>query len=312
MDKNELYEAIMDHVAKVVKKKICEYFDERPDNIISRTEEAIDQYVIELGRKALDIIASMTLEQQQKFMHADLYEKAWMYAFTRHGRLSLNLVESNIKNGYEAESTADLLKSTFDLSDFQVKVIDQFNLGIPNITVTRDAGTNHKEIAVIIPKIEKNLEEIREFMRLRGYTLIRRHVPYAEDFRQIYILFFTPIERIDVSEELQDGREYLYHMSNVDNRESIKKIGLIAKARYGLFDPEDEIEYPERVYLFTSLQLAEDTREDYSRQGMSCDLYKLSIKKLAERFKMYYDPLYGKEAVYIEQTVPPEFIEEIF
>ena len=165
---------------------------------------------------------------------------------------------------------------------------------------------------VVIPKLERNLNEIREFMRLHGYTLIRRYVPYAEDFRQIYVLFFTPIERIDVSKDFYDVQQHLYHVTGKEYRESIKEKGLIPKARYSLFNQEDGIEYPERVFLFTNKSYAEEMREDAKHRSYNCDIYVFNALEIAKKFPMFYDPLYGKIAVYVEKTIPPEFIEEIY
>lgn len=76
------------------------------------------------------------------------------------------------------------------------------------------------------------------------------------------MLFFTPIERIDVAKDFQDVRQKLYHVTGKEYRESIKEKGLIPKARYGLFNQEDGIEYPERMFLFTDKDYAEEMRAD--------------------------------------------------
>ena len=125
-------------------------------------------------------------------------------------------------------------------------------------------------------------------------------------------MFFTPIERIDVSKDFLDVHQHLYHVTGKEYRDSIKEKGLIPKARYGLFNEEDGIEYPERVFLFTNKDYAEDMRDDARQKGYDCDIFVFNAHDIAQRFPMFYDPLYGKIAVYVEKTIPPEFIEEIY
>lgn len=311
MNKKELYETVIKDIAKVIKRKIEEYASERSCDIISQTDDAIDNFIIDYGKKVMKIISNLSQKERMRFMQQDLQEAAWFYAFARHGKMSLNEVSKTTSKIFDAEETADELKSYFKLEDFQVRVMDQYELNLPNIIIQKEE-IFHQQILVTIPKVEDNLNEIREFMRLHGYALIRRYVPYATDARQIYILFFTPIERIDVSEEFLDEQKYLYHVSSKDYRESITKNGLLPKARYGLFDQEDGIEYPERVFLFTSRDYAEDMREDSNQKGYYCDIYKFKASEIAKQFHMFYDPLYGKIAIYVEKTVPPELIEEIY
>lgn len=310
MDKRKLYEKIMTDISKVVKRRIKEYAVRLPDDIISQTEDAIDRYVIDYGQKAMKIISELNPEERMRFMQLDVYEAAWFYAFSRYGKTALNEVKSP-SIVFDAKNTAEELKNYFDLDDFQVEVNDQFKLNLPNIIIKKEEQF-HQNIMVVIPKLERNLNEIREFMRLHGYTLIRRYVPYAEDFRQIYVLFFTPIERIDVAKDFQDVQQKLYHVTGKEYRKSIKEKGLIPKARYGLFNQEDGIEYPERVFLFTDKDYAEEMRANAKQRGYDCDIYAFNVSDIARRFPMFYDPLYGKIAIYVEKTISPELIEEIY
>lgn len=53
-------------------------------------------------------------------------------------------------------------------------------------------------------------------------------------------------------------------------------------------------------------------RDDARQKGYDCDIFAFNAHDIAQRFPMFYDPLYGKIAVYVEKTIPPEFIEEIY
>ena len=230
------------------------------------------------------------------------------YAITRHGKISLGVVESKQPvNAEDAQTVANDVKRIFKLEDFQVEVDDSMGLGIPNVLML--AGpTDWMSISIIVSDFENNMEVIDKFMESKGYTMIRKTRMGNENDPDtgFFVVIYTPIQRVEISKELSNV-PYLYHVSPIDNMENIHMNGLIPKARYGN-EEEGGIIYPERVYFFTSYNAAVEHKENMEMFGDYQDIYRFPTEAVADLMDIYYDPLYGKSAVYVEHTVPGNLI----
>ena len=309
MDKRQLYEDIMMKLSKVVKEQLNSFFENenKHKDIISKTEQALDDYVYDLADKAKRIISRMTPEQLNKF-NSSYDDNSRNFALTRYGIPSMSMLESRHYSNItkDASEVAADLKRIFKLDNFQVSVDDSLELNLPNVLLISER-TDFDAISLIISDIDNNFELIDNFMNKSGYTLTRKYTPVYNDGSAMYVLIYTPIKRINVSKELTN--KHLFHVSPSSEMMSIKEHGLIPKARYGT-DEEGGIIYPERIFFFLSEKDAIELKEYNECFGDSYEIYAVKTEDITSRMEVFYDPLYGKKAVYVEHSVPISLIKK--
>ena len=107
--------------------------------------------------------------------------------------------------------------------------------------------------------------------------------------------------------------KYFYHVTPSRNMSFIRKYGLVPQKRESEFNiTNEEIHYPERTYFFCSDD--DETAIEYAMMDMMSGNYhllKIDIKNFPESIPVYSDPLLGGNAVYIEQTIEPDLIEDL-
>lgn len=310
-NKRELYEKIMTEMAVIVKKQINEYFDSKSSHsdIISKTEDALDDYLFRIVSKAKRIIGSMTPEQLKHFMNSDYDQNSRSVSYLKYGLGSLKMLEAKsvIKHPKNATELAAEVKMTFKLDNFQVIADDAFNLGLPNVMMVSEPS-KFETISLIISDVADNFEIIDTFMKKAGYTLIRKFTPVFPDGNAVHVIIYTPIVRPNISDEIASS--YLYHVTPTSKLSEIKKSGLIPHARYGT-EEEGGIIYPERLFFFTDRNDAENLCDENSQFGEEQEILFVDTDDVAEMMDIFYDPLYGKKAVYVEHAIPAKMIKKL-
>jgi len=106
-----------------------------------------------------------------------------------------------------------------------------------------------------------------------------------------------------------------YHISPLSLLPQIKKYGFIPQARVMKSDISKDIEYAPRIYFFTerySKRNAALYKKTFSLyQNTPYLLYTLDAKKLLQSNRFYYDPLFGKEAVFTTTYVLFSYVIDV-
>jgi hypothetical protein len=63
------------------------------------------------------------------------------------------------------------------------------------------------------------------------------------------------------------------------------------------------------VYFTVSESVAEELREDICSATSLGDVFRIWTEDLKEKMEIYYDPLYGKNSVYVNKPIPPDMLE---
>ena len=304
--KKQLYETIMHEVAKTVKHIL--YEQDKPlgsYDTMAEVDNVLDNYMLSLVKKAKKYYERLKLQESTQFFSN--YDKvSGSYAFTRYGLGSLLLLEERIpKTARDAHEVAEEMKSIFKLDDFQIEVTDIFDLGLPNIELM-SSPQEPEMIGIIIDYMDDNYEVIEKYMNRNGYTLIREAEIRFLDNKRGYAMLYTPIYRTDIRNELTT--KWLYHVSYPQNRKSILENGLVPQERNG-GEENAGIIYPPRVYFTVSESVAEELREDICSATSLGDVFRVWTEDLKNKMEIYYDPLYGKNSVYVNKPIPPDMLE---
>lgn len=164
----------------------------------------------------------------------------------------------------------------------------------------------------------------REFAAKRGWVLAAyRPVP---NFSPAYFgVYFVMMPDKKTRASVGDMPSYLYHLTDVENIQNIKRSGLKPRAK-----TSKNRSYPGRVYMFWAKslldQMIEQTMEAHKNMADSGDSYhqpltktphmavvKINPRKLLRGTKFYVDPEFDGEpgAVYTYTHIPPEAISGI-
>ena len=312
-ERKALYENVMRDIAKMVKQKIKDFAGSTENQF-----RAIDNFVMTLVHKWNNQVKNeVSPDDVEHLFDVDFSERAASVSRMTH--------HPSLKEDFSVESFntkfADVqkhLKILYDISDWQISVVDNFDTGQNdvNIVTVYDSAVT---VDIVIANIEHNVNVLNDFMQRNGYFLIRKieaSVPFREVKKgNLVHLVYTPIVRKDVSSDVRHENSLLLHMTSEENLESIKRNGLTPRERTGL----KGITYPARIYLFTEraeqeewfsmyqYQLSEE-KEDSGRYVV----IEVDLNKLPDSIKMFYDPLIGRDAVYVEDTIRPEGFGDIY
>jgi len=307
-------ENLFNNIMKVVNEELNKYFDDNKldcaaDNAV---EDAVDEHVLQLADFAMNQIEQMGGVSFRKF-NADYEETSRNYCFTRYGEASMRMVEGLKPSNtvHKADDVAEEVKRIFKLDDFQVVVEDPYDLGIPNIMMV--AGpSDYNTISLIISNNGHNFELVNRYMEKQGYRLIRKFTPYYEDGTTFHVVVYTPVKRIDITGELAEMTDHLYHVTPSTNRKSLERSGIIPRERTGRLE-DGGIIYPSRVYMFTNFDDAEELKNNLEQQQYpeTFDIYEVALTDIPKSTEIYYDPLYGKNSVYVEKNIPGSILHRI-
>lgn len=316
-EKDSLYEAIMRELSPIVKNKISQISDASTEMFYKEFQE-LDNKLEKLYEHFNYKMSHLTQEQIGN-MTKDFFSR---YQSIRHTfpKYSVNeIFNSQIEFEHSFEQIKDKLKTATGLKEWQIELVDFFSHNEPIAFIKQQAPQNL--IATVIPIINDNILFINEFMEKNGYYLIRHfhgkdvislNDPYQKEAYMVTLLFVQKITA-DISRDVHTC-DYLYHIVPEKHMASIRKHGLIPKARTNIFDIrlKDAIHYPERIYFFCgkSPLLA----LHYAKDSMPSGTYRLLRVKTSNinpELPIYCDPLIKDNAVYVEFNIPYNFIEEL-
>lgn len=174
---------------------------------------------------------------------------------------------------------------------------------------------HHHQISVyiIVAVVGENDKLIEQDMMKMGYFLSIKDKPVNIGGMVFQRLQFEPTSQMqdDVTEEIKEKYNVLYHWTPLYNLDSIKENGLVPSNK------NDRFLYPPRTYLMTF----EGNDKQMSGMGQSIcwannnpnnngeyALLSINIKELDDNVRFYYDPN-SVIGLYTEQTIPNDKIK---
>lgn len=189
-------------------------------------------------------------------------------------------------------------------------IIQKFNYD-KQLIAKREAY-NNIAVYVITAQIGKNDEVIEKEMNNMGYYLALKGEP-IDVFGMIFkILQFEPYSQklSDISSELKNNYDVLYHWTPQKNIDSILANGLLPR------NNNDKFKYPPRIYLIKGDVTQYDLEilgSDLYRVDASVDndgiycLIEVDLHRLPDNIQFFYDSN-SDIGVYTEQAIPKDCI----
>lgn len=286
-----------------------------------KQNNAIDSVVDEIADRIVKMMQSFTKEEISSML-SEQCQTAYRNRRAMFYANRVPLLETFSTEEEFSEKFFDIKKqlcNIFELKQWQVRLYDFADIGdeLAAVYSYYDAGMDYdKLMSVIVPNSETNIKVISNYMQKNGYFFLRsafrqleEDEPQSQFADTICIMFFCPVKMKDVSAEVRKMGDDLLHITAKSNLESILRDGLKPQARTGLSD----IYYPPRIYFFSALaphEYVNEYSEMLSKEHNDEDTVCLSIEvsQLPADMKMYYDPLIGKYAVFVEDPIPPKAI----
>ncbi len=312
-ERKSLYESIMVNVAKIVKNRINEFIENSGTNHLEHVDDVLLNFVEQRKSDLTNVPTSELL----KLFKVDFKSRMHNISIITHHP---GLKEDFTVDTFNAQF-ADIqkrLKILFEISDWQISVMDTFGTGNTDVNINI---VYKPEVAmdIVIGNVEENIEVLEDFMRRNGYFLMRKlpeqiRVSEEESVTVVH-LFYTPFVLKDVSEEIRSENQHLIHMTASENIRSIETNGLVPHESTG---EKNGIVYPARVYMFAESAAQEEWFDDYKYQlsqenedSGNYSVITINVSKLPKGMKMFYDPLIGTSAVFVEEIIKPDCFVEI-
>ena len=286
-----------------------------------KQNNAIDSVVDEIADRIVKMMQSFTKEEISSML-SEQCQTAYRNRRAMFYANRVPLLETFSTEEEFSEKFFDIKKqlcNIFELKQWQVRLYDFADIGdeLAAVYSYYDAGMDYdKLMSVIVPNSEANIKVISNYMRKNGYFFLRsafrqleEDEPQSQSADTICIMFFCPVKMKDVSAEVRKMGDDLLHITAKSNLESILRDGLKPQARTGLSD----IYYPPRIYFFSALapheyvnEYSEMLSKEHNDEDMVC--LSIEVSQLPADMKIYYDPLIGKYAVFVEDSIPPKAI----
>lgn len=197
---------------------------------------------------------------------------------------------------FPIEKTAEYVKKYFELNDSQVLIVKNYN--------------NIQCIQVIIPNVNNNVKMVVGGLKMCGYFL---SYPKLENLKENewQILQFEPIHQNDITKELKEKEDVLYHITPSYNYKKIKHIGLSPKTKNNLFD------YPDRIYftrgsaginkIITIGWALCDKNNSKGNEG-KYSIIEVDLNNISNNVTFYYDPNF-EYGVYSTDNIHPSSLK---
>lgn len=208
-------------------------------------------------------------------------------------------INEGLIHTYDIEKVKDMVCRKFDLLPNQFHIEKRYD----NNVIT--------DICMIILKsdISNNfIGEIKHFMQTCGYF---------EAFKKRYlknniVLTFEPRFSKDISNEIKNKYENLFHATPTIYVEKILRNGLVPKNNNTLFF------YPSRIYCMRGNNLSNsqiNVLKNVQKQRLSNNhfdnneytILKIETSKLSDNIKFYVDPM-APDAIFTYDNIPPQAI----
>lgn len=191
----------------------------------------------------------------------------------------------------------------------QVKSYLMRRLGMQDWMIQQTKGCNGFRLIILVSNIGVNPKILVEVMKHLGWFNSRTAPPKKVNGMTIKCMSFDPIYQKSIKDDVRNKWNWLYHISPIENKESILQNGLIPSSKNKMF------KYPNRVYfLKPSIPFKELVEDAYmlweanEKNGSGLyTIFKISLNKVPLETKFYNDPRFGK-SVFSDGAIPSEAI----
>lgn len=201
------------------------------------------------------------------------------------------------------EMLDESLIMTYDI-DKVVKIMER-KFGLHPSRVIENNGV----ISIFLPfGVSKNeIGDIKNFMNYCGYYNVKDEPVVNQAINSYVFNFIRKYPNEDITEEIFNNVEYLYHATPSLYVERIMKYGLVPKAKNKLF------QYPDRIYLstvcddnlFKSLKVVNSINKN---TGTTYSVLRISVNSLPDNIVFYKDSDYVN-GVFTYDNISPDAIE---
>ena len=285
-------------------KKLDEFsnIDLSSNRILNMAHEIYNEYLNNFN--ILDIPKSI------KDVEID-YEFVSKFASDVSESAIIGINENTIVNNVEPISdVVKNLQAKYKINGMLFTVYDPF--GVKIVKVENVPNYLQSTNSVLLPYIIKSVNTIKEEFKNNGYYCVNERQYFDKDTNRDWVmLIFDPIKQDDISTQIRNNCDILYHCSPLINNDSILKNGLIPKNEGRIYHY-----YEDRVYLHTNSpkssefkKMMQNITQNRKRLDNSFDgkynLYYIDVNLLDNEF--FKDP-HGINSIYTKTKVPANAI----
>ena len=234
-----------------------------------------------------------------------------------------NVSESRIYENWDnpsqqeinVESTRNIIeciKDHLELDMFQFKVYSPHKVCI--VEVSKIPYHYQTTFSVLTPIVASNINIVVNEMRKGGYYKIREKVYTDEDDEKWIMMIFDPIKQDSVTEQIKKTYPYIFHTTELKNKESIVINGLKPQNNT---NPDFHYNEP-RVYLYygsvndtSYINMMKNIANSRKKNDKTFDgtyvQFTIDTDNLPDDVEFFDDP-HGDKCVYTRNTIPPDAI----
>jgi len=269
------------------------------DDLVNITKEVLGEYL-----KNIEDSKNKVTEPIENC--GDIPDMRWTYGSYSDPEFMRKRFEEPIEEGlirtYDINKTKNIICRRFNLNPDQFQIKEFFS----------DGKKIMLPIIILSATTDKNtIGEIKHYMQTCGYHTSRENKTSNDGKFVAY--YFEPKFSEEVTEEIKENYQFLYHATPTIHLKKILEKGLSPHANNTLFF------YPSRVYCMKGNGLTYDQtvtlkniQIERSRNTKLHDsdnneyaILRIDISKLPENIQFYVDPM-ASRAIYTYNNIPPQ------
>ena len=172
-------------------------------------------------------------------------------------------------------------------------------------------GKNGVRLTILFGELGINHRIIKEQMKSLGWFHSYSLKPKIINGMRVIAMGFDPMYQKPIRNSVRSKWKILFHLSPIENKESILKNGILPKSDNNIFS------YPNRVYLLIPSIPQNELTEiaDRLRKVRNISLgqyvsFKIDLDKIPDNINFYYDPQYTY-GVFCNDAIPPQSIVKV-
>lgn len=194
----------------------------------------------------------------------------------------------------------------------QVKNYLMRRLGMQDWMIQQTKGCNGFRLIILVSNIGVNPKILVKVMENLGWFNSRISPPKRVNGITIECMSFDPMYQKPLTNDIRSRWNWLYHISPIENKESILQKGLIPSSKNKIF------KYPNRIYLLkpsiTQKEMETATNKLWCANGKPNNgiytVFKIILKKVPNEVEFYNDPRFSK-GVFCNNAIPNKAIVAI-
>lgn len=283
--------------------------------------------LIEIKSLIKRINGNRTLLESENIISKEIFSHVFNEIFKYINSLDISILKQEYKDIrliplsvcfdnklYNNSQIKEAYGTILEPDDVVEKIRSKYNIR-PDFISKRE-HYNNIFVYVLVANVGENLKLIEQDMNKLGYFLSYKdgRIVNNMDFQ---LMQFEPNSSLqkEISEEIKNMYDFLYHWTPKYNLENILKNGLIPNHKNEMFT------YPPRIYLIKGAENDEMFQNYLQALGQELcfknnnrknnglySLLKININDI--NIKMFYDPN-SEMGIYTEENIEPNYIEHI-